>query len=321
MQEVLSLSVPFFGLIFLGFLVGKIVKQPEIGLAWLNVFIIYLALPALFFQLLSETPIEELDNVRFIAATTFATYASFCLAFLIGAIRTRGDIPTSTIQGLAGGYANNGYLGPGLAITALGAEAAVPVALIFCFDNVMFFVLTPILMAIGGQETGGFRKTSVKITRRILTHPFIIATALGIGAAAIEFQPPTAVSTLLDMLKGAAAPCALFAMGVTVALRPMPTASAIPELSVLLAIKLVVHPLLAFLLLSFVGGVEPLWMATAVLLAALPPATNVFVLALQYKTYVERASTLVLVGTALSVITVTTLLYLLKQGLLPVELA
>lgn len=320
MQEVLSLSIPFFGLIFLGFLVGKLIRQPESGLAWLNIFILYVALPALFFTLLSETPIEELDNVGFIAATTFATYTAFCLAFLLGAIRTCGDIPKSTIHGLAGGYANNGYLGPGLAITALGAEAAVPVALVFCFDNTMFFVLTPILMAIGGQETGTPRAMAAKIARRILTHPFIVATALGILAAAVEFRPPAALDKLLEMLTAAAAPCALFAMGVTVALRPTPKAHEIPDISALLAIKLVVHPLLAWALLTWVGGVDPLWVAAAILLAALPPATNVFVLATQYRTLVERASNIVLLGTAVSVVTVTGLLYLITNGMLPIGL-
>lgn len=320
MQEVLALSIPFFGLIFLGFVVGRIARKPESGLAWLNIFIIYVALPALFFQLLSETPIEELDNIGFIASTTLATYTCFAIAFLIGVVRARGDIPQATIQGLVGGYANNGYLGPGLAITALGAEAAVPVALIFCFDNVMFFVMTPILMAIGGQETGSVGETARRIAVRIFTHPFILATAAGITAAAVEFRPPAAIDTLLDMLQGAAAPCALFAMGVTVALRPIPGARAIPELSVLIAIKLVVHPLVVFLLLTFIGGVEPLWIAAAILLAALPPATNVYVLATQYGTYVERASNAVLIGTALSVATVTGLLFLIKNGLLPIGL-
>ncbi len=317
MPQVLSLSIPFFGLILLGFVVGKIVKQPASGLAWLNIFLLYLALPALFFQLLSKTPIEELDNVAFIASTTFATYAAFCLAFLIGAIRTRGDVPTSTIQGLVGGYANNGYLGPPLALTVLGVEATVPVALVFCFDNVMFFIMTPILMAIGGQQQADFLTTARTIAVRIATHPFIVATTLGIAAAATEFRPPEAVDTLLTMLKGAAAPCALFAMGVTVALRPMPSLRVLPELSVLILVKLVVHPLLVLALLLWVGGIDPSWLAAAVLLAALPPATNVFVLATQYGTYVERASNAVLIGTAPSVFTVTGLIYLIEARLLP----
>jgi predicted permease len=57
----------------------------------------------------------------------------------------------------------------------------------------------------------------------------------------------------------------------------------------------------------------PLWVATAVLMASLPPALNVFVMASQYQTYVERASSTILVGTVASVVTVTELLALIVR--------
>ncbi|MEO1102529.1 MAG: AEC family transporter, partial [Pseudomonadota bacterium] len=74
-------------------------------------------------------------------------------------------------------------------------------------------------------------------------------------------------------------------------------------------------PLLAFTLVSFADA-DPLWLTTAVLMAALPPATNVFVLATQYGTFVEGASNAVLVGTAVSAITVTMILYAITAGIL-----
>jgi predicted permease len=55
-------------------------------------------------------------------------------------------------------------------------------------------------------------------------------------------------------------------------------------------------------------------------MASLPPALNVFVIANQYKVYVQRASGAILVGTALSVFTVTTLLYMISQNMVPVRL-
>ncbi len=46
MTSVASLAMPFFGLIFLGFVCGKLMKYPEAGLQWMNFFIVYVALPA-----------------------------------------------------------------------------------------------------------------------------------------------------------------------------------------------------------------------------------------------------------------------------------
>ena len=121
---------------------------------------------------------------------------------------------------------------------------------------------------------------------------------------------------MLRILSGAAAPCALFAMGVAVALRQV---KRIPgELSVLLPIKLILHPILLLLLLSFLGTVPDVWIKTAILMACLPPAANVFIVAQQYDVYVERASSAVMIGTLVSVFTVTFFLYLITQDLLPI---
>ncbi len=154
--------------------------------------------------------------------------------------------------------------------------------------------------------------------KKIVLHPFIIATAIGVLAAYFEFRPPMPVERLLDYLSRAAAPCALFAMGVTLALRPLKRVPG--ELAPIAMLKLVLHPLLCYLMLSWVGNFSEIWVFSAVLLAALPTATNVFVIAQQYGVWVQRASASILITTVLSVGTVTALLYMIKSGMLPPDL-
>lgn len=314
MLNVVNLALPFFLLIFLGFVSGKGAKLSRDGLAWMNFFVIYLALPALFFQLLSETPLEELATFDFVAATTFSTFAMFTLAFCLAFFILRGDIGKSTVQALIGSYSNIGYMGPGVTLAVLGAGAAVPTALILCFDTILLFILVPMMMSIGGSQNIKIAPLVFEILKKIITHPFILAVFAGILAAAIEFKPPIALDQTISFLRQAAAPCALFAMGVTIALQPSRRIA--KELPVLLLIKLVVHPVLVYILLDWIGGFEPLWVYTAVLMAALPPAANVYVLAQHYGSYVERASTAVLYGTLASVITLPALIYLIQSGYL-----
>ncbi|MEJ1159060.1 AEC family transporter [Prosthecomicrobium sp. N25] len=314
MNEVLSLALPFFGLIFIGFGCGKVNKIPPEGLAWLNFFIIYVSLPALFFQLLSKTPIEQLANWGYVAATSFATYSALTFGFLIGILMT-GRIREATIVAVGSAYSNIGYMGPGLTLAALGPEATVPTALIFCFDTVVLFVLIPLFMAFGGSDRESVGAMALRILKGIFLHPFVISTIVGVGAAAIGFRPPAFIDKILSYLMQASAPCALFALGVTVAQRPL---RQVPiELAPVLLIKLVLHPLFVWLLLGWIGGFDPVWVMTATLMASLPPALNVFVIARQYDVYVERASSTVLIGTVLSVFTVTMVLYLITHGLLP----
>lgn len=318
MSEVIGLVLPFFGLIFMGFVVARITRQPLEALGWMTTFIVYVALPALFFQLLAKTPFERLTEWGYISGAVFSTFVIFMLMFTASCIRGRGEIAESTIKGLAAAYGNIGYMGPGLALLAFGEEAAVPVALIFCFENIMHFTVAPMMMALAGDEPRSPMSVALDVVKKIAFHPFIVATAIGVLAAYVEFRPPLTVERFLEYLSRAAAPCALFAMGVTLALRPL---KRVPHEMVPIALlKLILHPLLCYVVLSWVGNFEPVWLFSAMLMAALPTATNVFVIAQQYGVWVERASASVLVTTCLSVLTVTGLLYAIQHGILPPDL-
>jgi malonate transporter len=318
MSDVFGLVLPFFGLIFMGFAVARITRQPLEALGWMNTFIIYVALPALFFQLLSKTPIEKLTEWSYIFGSVFSTFIVFCLMFGSSVLLSRGEIAESTIKGLAAAYGNIGYMGPGLALIAFGEEAAVPVALIFCFENIMHFAIAPTMMAIAGGEKERPAKVALDVVRKIVLHPFIIATAVGVAGAYFAVSPPVPIERFLDYLARAAAPCALFAMGVTLALRPLKRVPT--ELAPIAALKLIIHPALCYVMLSLFGNFDPTWVFAGVLLAGLPTATNVFVIAQQYGVWVQRASASILLTTCLSVVTVTGLLYLIKSGQLPPDL-
>lgn len=312
----MSLAFPFFSLIFLGFGAGKI-RRDISDLGWLQAFVIYLALPALFFQLVSKTPIEELVNWRFILTTTFVTYFTFVLAFMVGLASTHGRIGESTIQAVAGSYANVGYLGPGLTIGALGASATVPTALIFTFDSLFFFTIVPLLMSLSQADRakGGLVRVGVTVLRKVCLHPFILATVMGVVAAYVQLTLPQPIENLIAILAKAAAPCALFAMGVTIAQRPLSRFPA--ELPFLVIIKLLIHPLVMVGVMVWFGNFDPIWVYTAILMAALPSAANAYVMAQEYGVYAERASAVILVTTLISVLTVSAILYLVTNNLIP----
>lgn len=315
LESVLNLALPFFGLIALGFFCARQFDIDESGLKWMTVFIVYVALPALFFNLISVVPLEKLANWRFVVVTTSCTLLAYGLALGAGLIASRGDLAEGAIQGVAGAYSNIGYMGPGLTLAALGPQAAVPTALIFVFDSILLFTLVPFLMALAGAEHMTLGQTARLVARRILTHPFNVATFIAVCAAYGHFVPPPAIGKMLLFLQNAAAPCALFTLGVTVSLRPIRRISGV--MPVLTLIKLVVHPTLVWFILSLHGDFGRTWTYTAMLMASLPPALNVFVLAQQYHTWVERASAVIVIGTVASVFTVTLLLYLMGNNSIP----
>lgn len=314
MIQVLNLALPFFGLILIGFLSGKLKKLPDAGLAWMNFFIVYVSLPALFFRILSRTPFEQLARADFVCATALATALAGAVSFGIGLFARNGSVREATLVAVAGGFGNVGYMGPGLALATVGPEAAAPVALIFSFDAMLVFALVPMLMAISGGSQARPLRVAGQAVGSIVGNPLLISAALGVTAAAYHFEPPTAIERLIDFLFASAAPCALFALGVTVALRPM---ARLPrEVPPIVVVKLLVHPALVFALLPLFGTFDPGWVNTAVLMAALPPALTAYVFARQYNAWIEESSGSILIGTVASILTLTGVMYLVQSGAL-----
>jgi malonate transporter and related proteins len=313
-----DLVAPFFGLILLGYGIGRHKQLPESGLVWMQFFLIYVSLPTLFFRLIADKPIAELANWSFIMGTTLATYCAFALSFVAGLSFTKGDMPQSVMQGVAGSYSNIGYMGPPLILASLGPAATAPVILIFVFDNILLFSLVPLLMAMAGVEKKSLFDTVREIVWKVITHPFNIATFLGVMASVSGLRLPDAGDKMITWLSNAAAPCALFLLGVTVSLRPIKTLPG--EVPWLVLIKLVLHPVMVLVLLSLVGSFTPIWVHAAIIMAALPPALNIFVISTQYKVGMERASACILVGTVASMVTLTACLWLVKTGRMPSDL-
>jgi len=139
-----------------------------------------------------------------------------------------------------------------------------------------------------------------------------MSACLGALVAALQIQLPVAIDNMVLFLQNAAAPTALFALGVTVALRPF---GRVPwEVPAVIALKLLIHPLIVFGLMLLLGPFPQPWAATAILMASLPPALNVFVIARQHDTWIEPASVAVLIGTFASVITLTSVMWFIQTG-------
>ena len=173
-----NLLAPFFGLIGLGFFCGRVVRQHEAGLAWMQFFLIYVALPCLFFRLIADKPLDQLANWRFIAVTTLSTFIAFALAFGSGWRYTR-DLPQSVMQGVAGSYSNVGYMGPPLVLGALGAGSERSGGADLRLRQPAAVLARAIADVGGGLERLSCRRDLQEIVWRILTHPFNVATALG----------------------------------------------------------------------------------------------------------------------------------------------
>jgi malonate transporter and related proteins len=309
MQTILNNALPFFALIFCGYAAGRLNLLTTTAAAGVNTFVFFFALPAFLFSLMSSSPIAEVLNVPFIAAYVLASLAVFGLAIAGGQMLFDVGRGEAAIQGLAAVLPNTGYMGIPLAIAVFGREAGVPLVVGLTLDGVLLIPLGILLIeSEKGQGESPFR-TVLATFPDLLRNPLIISIFAGLAASAAGLTPPTPVNNFLDLLGAAAGPCALFALGATLAGRSVAGGAA--EICYMTALKLFVHPAALLLTAAVIFDVDPLWTSAALLGASLPIAANVFIVARQYDVYVTRASGAVLVSTAVSMATVSTLLLVL----------
>jgi predicted permease len=170
----------------------------------------------------------------------------------------------------------------------------------------MLLIVTPLMMALGGTSRTDPVKLAIETGRDIGSNPVVVAVVLGLIAAAVGLRLPEAVDTLLTMVRSAAIPVALFVFGASLSFRSLGNVPL--EVPIAVAVKLVVHPLVVYLLLSWIGGFDPLWVRTAVVAAALPPAADVVRLAANYRAASGTASQAVLLASYVGIATVTLVL-------------
>jgi predicted permease len=303
MEPLLAIVLPVFAIIGAGYLLGaRGLLGPESSAA-LNLFDYWVALPALVFRAMASVDVARVFDPGFIAGFLGPVLLLWPLSALAARRLFGGGLAESTLHGANAVLGNSGFMGIPLAITAWGEAAMLP-AIIATVVNAA--VIPGIAIALVETERGRAAAPGAvlaKVGRALATNPILVAPVLGLGWAATGMPLPAPADTFARILGAAAAPCALFAIGLFLVGKPQSEGRA--EVGLILAVKLLVLPALTALCLFALLPVDPLWAKAGLLMAALPTGAGTFVLAQAYGIYVLRTSSAILWGTVLSVATLT----------------
>lgn len=300
----LGLVAPFFIYILAGVVAGKLLRHSAEGQEWLDAFVFYIALPALLFQSVRMLPSDTTNIPGFLTLTTAATGLMFLFGWIVGR-RAKSD-DHAAVYGLAASYSNIGYMGPTLTVAVLGPTAGAPAAFIFCADVLLIFTIWPAVISADGLSLRGLLGS----LQKVIQHPFILATLAALVFASTGLKMPEFFNAPLDGFRHAAAPAALFSLGLTLSRRKANHLEL--PLGLCLIGKLIVHPLLVVGLFVVFDGIDPVWVAAAIIMAGLPPAANVYVMARAEDISVQLAARAVLFGTAFSALTLPILIAIIE---------
>jgi malonate transporter and related proteins len=140
----------------------------------------------------------------------------------------------------------------------------------------------------------------------------LIAFVAGVIAQLAGIQLSGAPKGVVDLIAQSSVPCALFAMGL--ALRRYGIAGDLPVSATVTALKLIVHPLAVWALVTFVIPLPPVLAGVAVLFAAMPCGINSYLLAERYQAGVAAAAGAVSLSTTLSILSISFWLWMIGVG-------
>ena len=309
MTAIVDSFFPLLALILLGWLLRRRDLLGAAAARELTVFVVWLALPSLLFEGIAGASWQQLWQPRFVIAYAGAMVATFVGTFwCLPRTMTFAD---RCLDCFGATYANSGFIGIPLSVLLLGREALIPATIATLLTAVLLFAVGIVLLEVGGGVPAAPLATVRKAAGAVARNPLVIATVLGGLWSASGWTMPQAPHRLLELLAGAAGPCALVSIGALLA-QPAPATGAAVSLAPVVVAKLLVLPAICALLAIWLFALPPVWATTAVLLNALPTGTGPFMLAEFYGRDVARASRIMFVTTLLSLATVPVCIALLR---------
>ena len=300
MELILTLTLPFFAVVGLGYIAGRRGLIPEEGVGHLNVFVFYFTMPALVVRALANQPLSTLLDGDFLIAWLSAGLAVFAVGALTARFLFGGRLSDMAIFGQASSVGNLGFLALPLMLAAFGEQAAGPVAAALVVDLVILIPLSIALLE-ASRGSGGVLSVTRQAFVGAVANPFLISIAIGLTLSATEIGLPGPLDRFAAFLGGAAGPAALFSLGLTLAGRRIE--GALGGIAAMSLTKLLLHPLLVWLALTALA-LPPATVAMGTVVAAMPVAGNVFVIAQQYGVAPRRSSAAILISTVIAVVTV-----------------
>lgn len=321
MLNVLSGFMVVVIIIALGYLVGRRRLLGPNAVYALNMFVFYLATPALLINFLREADLATVFGEN-LAIVVISTLLAGVVGFLGYRFLARRPTSDSLITMLACSYCNGSNLGVPITTHVLDdPTASLPVII---FQVALYGPATVLLLDVttrkARRDAAGAGSSIGPLVRElvlgVIRNPLIVAATVGIVLSLLYTNTgwtlPEMLAEPVALLAAGTVPAALVAFGLSMAEVSVLDRETSPRRSVWLAAltKTVVHPLIAYAAARLLFDASGAALLVFVVVAALPTAQNVFTYSQRFGVNTVLARDTAVISTMLSIpsIAVITLL-------------
>lgn len=309
MLDILNVVLPVFALMALGYFAVRFRLFPGEGVRGLVLFVNNFATPCLLFKAMATSDFSTAFNWGVIIPFYVGAVAVFILGCLIASKVFRNRPGESVSSGFAAMFTNTVLIGIPVVQRAYGDAALVIAFSIIAFHASVLITMGMLTMELVRRDGAPMHKALAVAGVRIVSNPLLWGIALGVAANLLQVQLIEPVDAFIAMMAAAVTPAALFGLGG--ALNDYKLSENWGQSLSMSALKLIVQPAIAWVLMIHVLHVDHDIARYGVLLAAMPAGINAYVFASYYNRGVNVATNTILISTVLSILTVTAWLYFL----------
>lgn len=313
MLDVLNIVLPVFLVVGSGYALVRFGLFPEAAVGALMKFAQSVAVPCLLFMALIRLDL----GANFDPALMASFYTGALLCFALGYLAARkgfGRRPGESVAlGFAALFSNSVLLGLAVTEQAYGTEALAPNFALIAIHAPFCYLIGITAMEIARADGRSGAETARIAATAMFRNPITMASAAGLLANVTGAPLPEAAADAADMIGRAALPAALFGLGGV--LSRYRIRSTLGEALTITALSTLVHPAIAFTLSHHVFALEPGFVRSATIMAAMAPGVNAYMFSSMYQRAEGEVASTVIIATAVSVVTASGWIWVLAHML------
>jgi malonate transporter and related proteins len=308
MVSVLSITLPIFLLIGLGYAATARGLTTKDNIRGIGVFVLRFALPALIFRALSQRNVGDILDLRYLSVYGLASLAAFASMFIYRRFVEKRSVGISAMSALGVSCSNSGFVGFPVAVMVVGGPAVVALSMSMLIENLVIIPLGLALAESEARRDSRLDEMLFYVFRRLTRNPLVLAIVFGAAASAARLHLPEPLFRAVDLLANASVAAALFAVGG--ALAGITLKGLGVEVGLIVAAKLCLHPLLVFAGLHLFPGVAPP-LAKSMVIFASAPMLSIYPLVAQNFGFERQAAAALLGATVFAFLTMSAVVALL----------